>query len=113
MILSNDAKVSDSYEYDPSNPGASSSSSSSSAPSFSVRILIPHAASGVIIGRAGANIREISSTTETRLQLADAADPYQTKERLVTISGANGANVKDVSDVMTCHLPEWILCCIS
>ena len=74
--------------------------SSSAAPAaFAIRILIPHGASGVVIGRAGAHIKEISTNTDTRLQLADPADPYQTKERIVNISGSKGANVKDVSEV--------------
>jgi hypothetical protein len=64
-----------------------------------VRLLIPHGASGVVIGRAGANIKEISTVTDTRLKLADATDPYQTKERIVNISGSQGENVKNVSEL--------------
>ena len=65
--------------------------------SFCVRILIPHAASGVVIGRAGTNIKQISAATDTRLQLTDASDPYRTNERIVSISGNEGRTIKDVS----------------
>lgn len=62
-----------------------------------VRVLIPHAASGVVIGRSGANIKQISSATDTRLQLTDASDPYRTNERIVSISGNEGRTVKDAA----------------
>ena len=70
--------------------------SPSQCPPFVVRILIPQGASGVIIGRAGANIKEISTLTDTRLQLSDSSDPYGTNERIVNITGPHADNVKNV-----------------
>lgn len=58
----------------------------------------------MVIGRAGAHIKEISALTDTRLQLADAADPFQTKERMVNISGAQGENVKAAALRVLDHL---------
>lgn len=64
---------------------------------ISIRILIPHAASGVVIGRGGSNIKEISNLTDTRLQLSDASDPFQTFERIVSITGSEASNVRNAA----------------
>jgi hypothetical protein len=50
---------------------------------YLVRGLVPHAASGTIIGHGGSIIRSLSEATGTKVQLADGQDPFHTKERII------------------------------
>lgn len=61
------------------------------------RALIPHSASGTIIGRGGQVIRSMSERSGAKMQLGDAADPYGTKERIVNLSGTNVEQLVAVS----------------
>lgn len=81
------SKISDS---DPSRsmillPPASATDGSVPARRHLVRGLIPLGASGLIIGHAGAIIKEMSEMSGTKVQLAEGADPYGTKERIVNV----------------------------
>jgi hypothetical protein len=64
--------------------------SSNRAPNgnFQVRILIPKIASGVLIGRQGTVIKQMSEVSNCKIQLGDEIDPYETKERIVIVSAA-------------------------
>jgi len=65
------------------------------------RCLIPAAASGAVIGRAGAIVKQIGEATKCRLKLGDYHDPYDTKERLLSVNGQSIASI--VSAVLLVH----------
>eukprot|EP00590_Aulacoseira_subarctica_P002282 CAMPEP_0172417850 /NCGR_PEP_ID=MMETSP1064-20121228/4336_1 /TAXON_ID=202472 /ORGANISM="Aulacoseira subarctica , Strain CCAP 1002/5" /LENGTH=433 /DNA_ID=CAMNT_0013156387 /DNA_START=702 /DNA_END=2007 /DNA_ORIENTATION=+ len=56
---------------------------------FIIRILIPNSASGMIIGKGGANIKTIASSASCKIQITQKEDiaTIATLERLVTITG--------------------------
>ena len=54
--------------------------------SIQIRVLIPKIASGVLIGKQGSVIKQMSDLSNCKIQLGDEADPYDTKERIVIIN---------------------------
>jgi len=62
-----------------------------------IRILIPKIASGVLIGRQGSIIKQMSDLSSCKIQLGDEADPFETRERIVVINSSSVANVVLVS----------------
>ena len=74
---------------------------------------------GVIIGRQGFVIKGLSDQSNCTMQLAELADPFDTKERIMIILSKNG-NLNDLVRVSTsvtyfrtymylnCHR-EWLL----
>lgn len=52
---------------------------------FHVRLLIPIAAGGVLIGKSGAIIKSINEKSGAKVNMDDAADPYSTGERIVNV----------------------------
>ena len=57
------------------------------------KLLIPWGAAGIIIGKSGSVIKEMSEQSSCKMLLADAQDPYNTKERIMTISSDSAANI--------------------
>lgn len=57
------------------------------------RCLIPAAASGIVIGRGGAIVKEIGDATRTSIKLSDNRDLAFTSERLVSVRGTILQNV--------------------
>jgi len=55
---------------------------------MAVRLIIPNGSAGVIIGKGGANIKEIVSKSGAKVQLAQKEEMFVPDERLVTVSGA-------------------------
>lgn len=55
---------------------------------FTMRVLIPRIASGLLIGKQGAVIKQMSQVSSCKIQLAEEADPFDTKERIITINSA-------------------------
>ena len=71
-----------------------------------VKILIPIAASGIMIGKQGSAVRGMSEASSCHIQLGDANDPYQTFERILTITSKTGslANVVHGAQLAATHL---------
>jgi ribosomal protein S3 len=65
-----------------------------STDNVSGKITIPHAASGLIIGRAGVTIRQLSKESCARIQLAHKEESSFTLERIVAVSGTLEACTK-------------------
>ena len=61
-----------------------------------MRVLIPNAAAGVMIGRAGAVIKRLSEVTSCKMQLGDMTDPFNTKERIMIINSSVDTNLVEV-----------------
>lgn len=61
--------------------------------SFEFRCLIPIAAAGTIIGRAGSHIKEMGDLSSCKLKLGENADPYNTKERVLIARGSTADNL--------------------
>ena len=57
------------------------------------KMLIPWAAAGIMIGKSGSVIKEMSESTSCKMQLAEAQDPFNTKERVMTISSDTTSNI--------------------
>lgn len=57
--------------------------------SFTMRVLIPRIASGLLIGKQGAVIKQMSTISGCKIQLAEEADPYDTKERIITVTSSS------------------------
>jgi len=57
---------------------------------FLTRILVPNPACGMIIGRAGTNIKAIASQTNSKIQMTQKEDmaSVATSERVVTVTGS-------------------------
>ena len=53
-----------------------------------IRVLIPKVASGVLIGRQGSVIKQMSEMSNCKIQLGEETDPFDTKERIVIINSA-------------------------
>ena len=64
------------------------------------KLLIPTAASGLIIGRGGANIKSIGDASEARVQLSSKEEMNFTQERVMTVTGAVDACVSAVQMVI-------------
>lgn len=65
-----------------------------------IRILIPKAASGVLIGRQGTVIKHMSEISNCKIQLGDESDPFETKERMVLVTGPTIGNVVQVTSLI-------------
>ena len=57
------------------------------------KLLIPWSAAGIIIGKSGSVIKEMSEISSCKMQLAEAQDPFNTKERVMTISSDTTSNI--------------------
>lgn len=55
-----------------------------------VKLLIPTGASGIVIGKHGAAIKNMSDVSGCHMQLGDSKDPFNTNERVLTITGKSG-----------------------
>lgn len=60
-------------------------------------MLIPKVASAAVIGKSGSVIKRMSEQSSCRYQLGEENDPYNTNERIVTITGSASQNVVMVS----------------
>lgn len=60
---------------------------------YQIKVLIPKMASASIIGKGGAVIKRMTEVSGARYQLGDEADPFNTKERVVTISSLSVNNL--------------------
>ena len=71
-----------------------------------MKLLIPTAASGIMIGKQGSAIKGMSEASSCHIQLGDANDPYQTFERILTVTSKTGnlANVIHGSQLAATHL---------
>lgn len=66
------------------------------------RCLIPAAASGALIGRGGVIIKQMGESSQCRLKVGEQrGDPYDTKERILTVTGSTIPNI--VSAVLLVH----------
>lgn len=68
--------------------------------SITGRITIPHNAAGLLLGRAGVTLRQISEETRTKIQLSNKEDCHITQERVVSITGASDACVRCVEIII-------------
>ena len=68
----------------------------------SVKVLVPISASGLLIGRGGSFIRQMSESSGCKIQIAEATgDPFGTRERIITAtSGSLGAVVMVLYDIL-------------
>lgn len=57
---------------------------------YQLKAAIPIGASGSILGRGGATIRELAEKTGTRVQLVETTDPHHTRERIMVVSTTSG-----------------------
>lgn len=64
---------------------------------YTIRVLIPKIASAAIIGKGGSVIKRMSEQSGCRYQLGEENDPFNTNERVVTITGASSVSVVSVS----------------
>src|SRR3546814_11312750 len=64
------------------------------------RITIPYAAAGLVIGRTGITVRQISDQTGAKIQLSNKDDCAYTQERIVSIAGASEACTKCVDLIL-------------
>ncbi len=72
---------------------------------YQIKVLIPKVASAAIIGKGGSVIKRMSEVSGARYQLGDEMDPYNTKERIVTITSLTVHNlvmVIDLANFMRC-----------
>ncbi len=60
-------------------------------------MLIPKVASAAVIGKSGSVIKRMSEQSSCRYQLGEENDPFNTNERIVTITGSASQNVVMVS----------------
>lgn len=67
---------------------------------YQIKVLIPKNASAAIIGKGGSTIKRMSEFSGARYQLGDESDPFNTKERVVTITSLSIANLVKVT---LCH----------
>ncbi len=65
------------------------------------KVSIPASAGGMILGRGGASLRQISEESGARVQMSGKDDSIFTQERILTISGSPDACAKCVSAVVT------------
>lgn len=57
---------------------------------YQLKASIPIGASGSILGRGGATIRDLSERTGTKVQLVETTDPHHTRERIMVVSTTSG-----------------------
>jgi hypothetical protein len=82
-----------------------------SAYKYVFKLLIPMSAAGIIIGKSGAVIKEMSELSSCKMLLADAQDVYNTKERIMTISSEAAANIiKGLHAVVAQFFSEPTMC---
>lgn len=55
---------------------------------FQIKLLIPIGASGNLIGKGGNVVKQISESSNCKIQLGDEADPCNTKERILFVNSA-------------------------
>lgn len=67
--------------------------------SYQMKVLIPKIASAAIIGKGGCVVKKMSDISGCRYQLGDENDPFNTRERIVTVSATS---VSNLVLVMTC-----------
>eukprot|EP00595_Chromulina_sp_UTEXLB2642_P002514 CAMPEP_0196765644 /NCGR_PEP_ID=MMETSP1095-20130614/10256_1 /TAXON_ID=96789 ORGANISM="Chromulina nebulosa, Strain UTEXLB2642" /NCGR_SAMPLE_ID=MMETSP1095 /ASSEMBLY_ACC=CAM_ASM_000446 /LENGTH=438 /DNA_ID=CAMNT_0042124029 /DNA_START=14 /DNA_END=1330 /DNA_ORIENTATION=+ len=67
--------------------------SNTDAQKYELRFPIPSSASGMIIGRGGTLIKELGEKSSCYLKVSENVDPYDTKERILTIKGPNGVAI--------------------
>jgi RNA-binding protein Nova len=67
---------------------------------ISGKLLVPSAASGLIIGRSGATIQLISETSGAKLQLSSKDDILNTKERILTLTGSLPSCIKATHQII-------------
>lgn len=67
---------------------------------YTVRVLIPSPAAGVMIGRQGSVIKQLSESTGCKMQLGENSDPFGTKERIMIIIGRTAATVLEVRSTL-------------
>lgn len=72
--------------------------------SFLIRVLIPKIASAAIIGKGGSVIKHMAELSGCKFQLGDESDPFNTKERIVTITGPTVPSIVTVSNSFTHHV---------
>jgi len=60
---------------------------------YQIKVVIPKTASASIIGRSGTVIRRMAEVSNCKFQLSDENDPFNTKERIVTINSSTVANL--------------------
>ncbi len=65
--------------------------------SFQMKVVIPKIASASIIGKGGCVIKHMSEVSGCKYQLAEESDPYNTRERIVTITAMAVPNLISVS----------------
>lgn len=68
---------------------------------YQIKVLIPKVASAAIIGKGGSVIKRMSEVSGARYQLGDEMDPYNTKERIVTITSLTVHNLVMVGLIST------------
>jgi len=71
---------------------------------FVFKLLIPWGAAGIIIGKSGSVIKEMSEISSCKMQLAEAQDPFNTKERIMSISSDTSTNIIQGLHTVVAHL---------
>lgn len=75
------------------------------------KLLIPWSAAGIIIGKSGSVIKEMSEISSCKMQLAEAQDPFNTKERIMTISSDTSSNIiLGLNTIITQFFTEPTVC---
>ena len=59
--------------------------STSTTTGHCIRLLVPVTASGPLIGRGGANIKQLNESSGCKIKLADNSDSFKTQERIVIL----------------------------
>ena len=72
---------------------------------YTIRVLIPKIASAAVIGKGGVVIKRMSEQSGCRFQLGEENDPFNTNERIVTITGTTSPSVVTVS--LTSQMMQW------
>jgi hypothetical protein len=65
--------------------------------SFQIRLLIPRASAGVLIGKGGAIIKQMIDQSHCRMQMGEEADPYSTNERILILNASSTHELANVS----------------
>lgn len=73
--------------------GATQENSRYGAYKYIFKLLIPWAAAGIIIGKSGSVIKEMSERSSCKMLLSEAQDPFNTKERVMTLSSDTTTNI--------------------
>ena len=69
--------------------GIVTTSSATNAAGLTIRVLVPMAASGSLIGRGGSVIKQLNEASGCKIKLADIADPFKTEERIVIFQASS------------------------